>query len=125
MDRRSASAPKTEPGYRPSRQFRADYRGVQETPLSPTRDPEHRRAIGLRRHHADWHHRFLVEKTDTERTDHLGQRQRRFHQREMRADADAGADAERQIGKAIGRWRRRHEARWDESVGNAAEFFRG
>ena len=46
-----------------------------------------------------------VEQLDPERADHLGQRQRRFHQREMRADADPRADAERQIGEAIGRRR--------------------
>ena len=72
---------------------------------------KHRRAIGLRRHHADRHHRLLVDQVDTERADHLGQRQRRLDQREMRADADPRADAERQIGKAIGRRCRRHEAR--------------
>jgi hypothetical protein len=40
-----------------------------------------------------------------ERADHLGQRQRGLDQREMRADADSRADAERQVGEAVGRRR--------------------
>ena len=64
-------------------------------------DAKHRRAIGLCRHDADRHHRLLVEKLDAERADQLGERQCRLHQREMRPDANARPDAERQIGKTI------------------------
>src|SRR3954467_5210245 len=68
---------------------------------SPRRDRKQRRAVRLRGHHADRHHRRLVDEADTERADQLCQRQHRLDQREMRADADPRADAERQIGKTV------------------------
>ena len=69
----------------------------------PGRNRKHRRAIGLRRHHADRHHRLLVDQRHPERADQPGQRQRCLDQREMRADADPRTDAERQVGKTIRR----------------------
>src|SRR5438046_622432 len=96
-----------------------DEMGSQKRPCNaPSAGPDHkhRGAVGLRRHHADGDYRLLVKKLDAECADHPGQRQCGFHQRKMRADADPRADAERQIGEAIGRWRWRHEARRDEGV---------
>src|SRR5581483_9830820 len=69
----------------------------------PRLDDKQRRAIRLGRHHADWHHRRLVGKLDPKSPDQLGQRQGRLDQREMRADADARASAERHVGEAFGR----------------------
>jgi hypothetical protein len=58
----------------------------------------------------------LIEQVDPKRTDDLGQRQRRFGQREMRADGSAPRP-ERQMGETIGR-RAGHEAGRNERAGS-------
>ena len=61
--------------------------------------------VGLGGDDPDRDHRFVTRTLDLEGLDHRGQHQGGFGQRELCADADARADAERQIGEAVGRRR--------------------
>src|SRR6266542_2443110 len=76
--------------------------------------------VGLRGHNGDRHRRGLIQRY-LELTDHRSEYQGRLGQGELRADADARAGTERQVGKAWRRWRARHEACGLESIRIAPE----
>ena len=56
-----------------------------------------------RRHHRHRRHPLGADDLQAELADQAAQDQGRLHQRELRADAHARADAERQVGEAVGR----------------------
>ena len=61
--------------------------------------------IGLGGDNSDRHYRVVIGTLDTEGFDHRGQHQGGLGQGKLCADADSRTDAERQIGRAVGRRR--------------------
>src|SRR4051794_20218514 len=84
----------------------ARFRFVRKpSPRLASPQSEKGRVVGLGRNDRDRHDRLGTGALDVECLDHPGEDQDRLSQRELRADADARADAERQIRKTIRRRR--------------------
>ena len=77
----------------------------------PSLQPEKRSVVGLEGNDSNRNNRLRAGTLDLEGLDHGSQHQGRFSQREPCANAHSRADAERQIGEAIGDRRTREKPR--------------